>query len=232
MGFAIMLVGLIGCVYAGAAIRIAWKNRRYARGIKIAKLTAIGLLIYLGVLLGVSFTSTEKIAGGGEEARLCDLMADCSRRAAVVGVEKRRTLGTPPQEMISDGMYYLVTVKVTSYTQNPSLNPRDLSGVVVDAQDNEYSPFAPGQKYVDNPRGSENPFELRVGPTGGTYKRVLVFDLPRDIEQPALVLQEGSFLEHLVELFVIGDEDSLFHRKTKLLLELPKPPGALRSRFG
>ena len=229
MGFAIMLVTLIGCVYAGAVIRNAWKSRQYARGIKVAKLTAIGLLIYLGVLLGVSFMSTEKVAGGGEDVLFCDLLADCSRRAAVIGVDKRRTLGGPPREMIAEGMYYLVTVKVISYAQDPSLKPRDLSGVVMDARGNEYAPFAPGQRYVDNPGGSKDPFELRVGPSGGSYKRVLVFDLPRDIEQPALVLQEGSFLEHLAELFVIGDEDSLFHRKTKLLIDLPKPPGVIPS---
>jgi hypothetical protein len=46
-----------------------------------------------------------------------------------------------------------------------------------------------------------------------------VFDLPSDIRNPSLLITEGPWMGRLIELFLIGDEDSLFHKKTRFRLE-------------
>jgi hypothetical protein len=46
-----------------------------------------------------------------------------------------------------------------------------------------------------------------------------VFDLPRSVRRPRLQFTEGYWIDRLIELFLIGDEDSLLHGKTTLLLQ-------------
>jgi hypothetical protein len=223
MGLALMVVALLGAIYALFLIRTAWKRREFARAISTAKWLLIGVGVYLVVLLAVSIASEGRIAEGGEEVRLCDVTLDCSLAASVIQVDRKRTLGNPPREMIADGMYYLVTVKVTSYAADPQLNPRGLTGTVVDAEGRKFQRFLPGERELESARGEEDPFELRTGPTGGTYKKVFVFDLPADVDTPALIVQSASMLDRFVEFFLIGDEDSLFHGRTKLPLVIRKP---------
>jgi len=56
----------------------------------------------------------------------------------------------------------------------------------------------------------------------------MIFDLPRDIERPAIVLREGGVFEQLLELFLIGDEASLSYPETKLRLLTPEEVSAAR----
>ncbi|GEM_PF-6615006 len=65
------------------------------------------------------------------------------------------------------------------------------------------------------------PFEQPVGPAG-FYTKDIVFDLPSDIQNPRLLVTQGIWVERLIEFFLIGDEDSLFHRRTMFRLE-PQP---------
>ena len=48
----------------------------------------------------------------------------------------------------------------------------------------------------------------------GDYSTKLVFDLPADVASPKLHVHEGTWIARLSEMFLIGDEDSLFHKKT------------------
>lgn len=50
---------------------------------------------------------------------------------------------------------------------------------------------------------------------GESYTTDLVFDLPPDIKNPELLMREGSLVTH----FIIGHENSFWHRKTKFRLE-------------
>jgi hypothetical protein len=199
----------------------SWTHREYAKALSTVKLLFACLGVYLVVLLALSFTSKETIIGGGGDVRLCGLSLGCDLSASVIQVEKQKTFGNPPRELIAEGMCYLVTVKVTSNAPQPKLNPRELSGVVVDAGGRKYQRFLQAERELLSARGAGDPFERVAGPSGGSYKRVLVFDLPPNVQNPALIVHEGSWTERALELFLIGDEDSLFHKKTKFLLRPP-----------
>jgi hypothetical protein len=45
-------------------------------------------------------------------------------------------------------------------------------------------------------------------------KKTIVFDLPADAKDPLLDLTEGFGIDHAIETFLIGDEDSIFHKRT------------------
>lgn len=49
-------------------------------------------------------------------------------------------------------------------------------------------------------------------PPGENYQTTVVFDLPSDIQNPTLLIHEREFETRLV----IGPENSLLHKKTKL----------------
>jgi len=221
MGVAFMVVALLAGVYALWLIRTAWRHREYGKAIKTGKWLLIGAGAYFAVLVAVSLFSSGGVATGGEEVRLCNALGDCNLAVSVLQVDRKRTLGNPPQEMIADGMYYLITVKVTSYEPNPTLNPRDLSGVVVGENGEKYPQFREGEREVETGLGKE-PFAMQISPTGGSYRRVLVFDVPAGIQNPALVVREGGSVDRMLQLFIIGEEDSLFHPTTRLQLNLPE----------
>lgn len=222
MALALLLVTLLGCGYLLLLTYNAYKRRQYASAAGTAKWLTLWSGVYLVVLLAFSVTSREKVAGPGEEVRFCGLDWDCRLAASLIEVETRKTVGDPPREIIADGMYYLATVKVTTNAPAPALEPRNLTGVAVDAQGREYPRFPEAERILLSARRGEDPFERVSGPTGGSFKRTLVFDLPAGVNNPALILWEGSSIDRLVELFLIGDEASLFHAKTKLPLRIPE----------
>jgi hypothetical protein len=45
-------------------------------------------------------------------------------------------------------------------------------------------------------------------------KKTIVFDLPADAKDPLLDLTEGFGIDRAIESFLIGDEDSIFHKRT------------------
>jgi len=222
MGVALMVVALLAGVYALVMIRLSWRRREYGKAIATAKLLVVGIALYLAALIAVSIVTPQKVASGADEVRLCDALGDCSLAAYILEVNQKRTLGNPPQEMIAGGVYYLVTVKVTSYAANPELKPRELTAVVIDDSGREFSRFPEGERSVFRKLDPKNPFLAQPGPTGGTYKKVFVFDIPADARNPGLIVRAGPWFDRLLQLFVIGDEDSLFHPGTRLPLNIPK----------
>ena len=59
--------------------------------------------------------------------------------------------------------------------------------------------------------------ERKLGP-GESLARRVVFDLPRGVRRPRLRFTEGYWIDRVIELFLIGDEDSLFHGRRTFAL--------------
>lgn len=231
MGIALLLTTLLGCGYLFYLAYSAWQRRQYRSALTTAKWLLVWVVAYFVVLLTVSLASQERMAGGGEEVRFCGIWGECNLTASVLQVDRRKMLASLRRELMADGNYYLVTVKVTSYVPNPDLRPQNLTGYIVDADGGRYARFEHGEREFLRNLGGDNPYELTTGPSGGSYKRVMIFDLPTDVRNPTLVLQHGSWLDRFVELFLIGDEGSLFHKRTKLLLEpTERQPVSSKSR--
>jgi len=81
---------------------------------------------------------------------------------------------------------------------------------------------AEGQTYTrDMQTESELPsqpdFERKVTPAE-TFEKQIVFDLPVDVNDPRLDIREGYGIDHVIEAVLIGDEDSLFHKRNYFAL--------------
>ncbi len=178
----------------------------------IGKWTALGLGIYFGLLITVSLTSREQVLGMNEEKSFCAL--DCDLAFSVVNISKTKTVGSPPHQDTAQGTYYVVSVKAQSHAAGATMTPDNPRGFVVDDRGRTYGYSSDGQRALELVQGKTAVFSQAIEP-GSSYTIDWVFDLPSDAKNPCLVIDEGPWITHLI----VGEEDSFFHKKTKIRLE-------------
>jgi hypothetical protein len=188
-----------------------------ARVVGLAALSLIGL--YLIILLAFSFLSREKALALGEEKHFCEI--DCHLAYSIANVRKTKTLGVAPGETTAQGIFYVVTIKtrfdettISSTRGNSELWPNSRVVTISDERGNSYSVSPAGQRALEASQSSGAPLMTPLRP-GEAYTTDLVFDLPADIKQPTLLVREGEFVTH----FIIGHENSFWHKKTSFRLE-------------
>lgn len=182
----LLLLGTLGLI-AGLLIAIPVQliGAKW-RSAGMLALLAGGIVVgYFLVLLGVSAGSRERVVPVGTRKKFC--AADCDLAMLVDSVER-------------SGQRYVVRVRVLSSAARVTMKPSDPEVLMLDESGREY-------------RGSDelDPFPLarRVGP-GESYVKTLVFRVPPDVRDPRVYLSEGGW----VTRFVIGDENSFWHKKT------------------
>ncbi len=217
MGLALMMVMVMGGAYAILLIIQAWKRREYRQALGVGKWLLAGIGVYFVTLLGFSVTSNDRLVGS-DGVQFCSLDGDCGMTGAIVRVERRKTAGNPPRELTANGMFYVVTAKVSSSEANPKFRPKELTGYMVDANGKTYSRRTQAEWEVAGETVTDPAilYQIVSGPSGGSYRKTMVFDVPVGVQEPALVLQQGSWLDRMMQLFLVGDEDSMLHGKTKL----------------
>jgi hypothetical protein len=221
---AIGVLAFLGTAFVlGLAVLVilhALKTRKQARARKVglAALTVLGL--YLALLATFSFVSGEKSLALGEEKHFCEL--DCHLAYSVTNIRKTQTLGDIPEKATAArGIFYVVTVRtrfdemtISSTRGDGLLAPNSRVVTVLDAQGNSYDVSPEGQRALDALRESGTPFTKSLRP-GESYTTELAFDLPVEVSRPELLMREGEF----VTPFIIGHENSFWHKKTKFRLE-------------
>ena len=178
---------------------------------------AVVAAIYIGVLLLFSFKSSETVLARGQEKHFCEL--DCHLAYSVLSVRQNKTLGNASNQSTADGLYHIVTIK-TRFDEN-TISPTRGNGTltpnrrlaVIDSQGRKYWPSESGARALAHTEDPGTPFTEAVRP-GETYTTKLVFDLPTDVANPTLLLNEGGWLTR----FIIGHENSPLHKKTRFQL--------------
>ena len=179
---------------------------------------AVVAAVYIGFLLLFSFTSSETVLARGQEKHFCEI--DCHLAYSILDVRQTKLLGHGPSQSTADGLYHVVTIK-TRFDENTisptrgsgTLTPNSRLATVVDAQGRQYWPSESGAKALAQTEDSGSPFTAALRP-GETYTTKLVFDLPADVANPTLLLNEGQWMTR----FIIGHENSPLHKKTRFLL--------------
>jgi len=193
------------------------RKRTRARTVSLAALALIGF--YLLALFVFSFVSREKVLAFGVEKHFCEI--DCHLAYSITNIERTKTVGLPSNEATADGIFYVVAMRTrfdettTSRTRGDGLlwpNSREIT--VTDAEGNVYGVSVEGQHALDAAQGAVTSLDTPLRP-GESYTTYLVFDLPANVTKPELLVREGDFLTH----FIIGHENSFWHKKTKFSLE-------------
>jgi hypothetical protein len=204
-------------LFVGLVLAFATRRRALAKG--IAGAAAAGAGAYLGALLLFSLTSREENLRKGDWKYFCEI--DCHLAYSLEEASRAKALGTPPRTSTAGGSFYVVTVKtwfdprtIASFRGNGPLSPNPRAVFLVDESGRRYGVSPAGQKALEESRGPSTPLTRILRP-GESYTTAFVFDLPEGVRRPRLFLGDSPG----IETFLIGHENSLFHKK--VYFELP-----------
>jgi len=200
MGF---LAACAGLFLALASVLIFW----FARKPKLARIAAAaiaaGAVIYFALLFGFSARSRATTLAHGQEKYFCEI--DCHLAYSVVGVNVKTQPGAASTR-------YAVTLRTrfdettTSPTRpkDAPLTPSPREVRLLDDSGHEYTPVAT----------AGTPLLTPLKPAG-SYTTQLEFDVPSGATGLRLLINTvPAWPDHLV----IGDENSLLHKKTYFAL--------------
>jgi len=198
MGF---LTASLGLFVAIAAVVIFW----FARKPRLARVAAFaiggGVIVYLALLLGFSAGSHETLLGRGQEKYFCEI--DCHLAYSVVDVKSQE------QGAVND---YVVTLR-TRFDEATTSPNRPRNAPLLPSPREVQLIDAAGHKY---PVASSTGTSLITSLTpASSYITQLEFKVPKDARGLRLLIETvPGWPDH----FVIGDENSLGHKKTYFAL--------------
>lgn len=217
MGVVLLMMTIGGLIVAAILLAVSYfAKMKWLRTFVLGGV-AVWLTGYLILLFVASTFSQEKNLGLNEPKEFCGFYLDCHMHTAVSQVRKTRSIG----DKTADGEFYIVTVKVFSNAKQASLGLASVEAKVADEDRREYWRDAEAEQKLE----TQPPFDRRISPVE-SFEKQIVFDLPSDVKNPRLDIKEGSVVKRLIEKVLIGDEDSLFHRRIRFNLEpLPSQAG-------
>ncbi len=211
--FTAMVVGL-------ALVRalVAWKRGRCSLARTLSGGAALLAVSYGGSLLVTAAASQQKILAAGEPKWFCGFYIDCHLGVSVDGVKKTASIPSATGPLRASDNFYIVTLRLHNSAKNPELDmllyhPRV---EIVDAAGNRYGRSAPAEGII---AGRKPVLGEETSVPHETLTRTVIFDLPSNVQRPRLLIEEGWLGERLVELALLGDENSLLHRPTLIALD-------------
>ena len=194
---------------------------RQARRNSIARrLATVGLLVvalYGGTLLAVSAGSRERMLEPGERYTFSGFYPDPHLHAAVRGTRLARRLGPAGGEIEAKGSFAIVTLEFSSDARGSIQKPNRLRVLLVDQAGRRHPRSLAGEAALAAAQGDLGPLEQTLQPHT-SYTRDLVFDLPAGTLHPRLRLWEGFWVDGLLELGIIEDDNSIGHAPVSLSL--------------
>jgi hypothetical protein len=191
-----------------------FSRRQWMRYASIA--VTVLVVGYAVLLVGFSIFSREHTLAQGEEKYFCEL--DCHVAYSVQSVERVKAIGGT----VAHGEFYVVTIRARfdEHTTAPwrprdvPVTPDPLRFALVNADGVATSPSAAGQKAWDSlHRASPTLFSPLL--PGESRQATFVFEAS-PMQNPRLLASFQSFPTQVL----IGDENSLLHRKTYFGLQL------------
>lgn len=199
-----------GLVVAGILLAVAWLNRSAWLKNFVLGAVAIWLAFYAVALLAVSLASEEKTLAFNEPKEFCGFYLDCHMHAAVTGVERTKTIGG----LTAKGVFYIAKVKVFSNARRATLGLLAVDAKVLDENGDIYERDLAAESHLP----PQPAFERQVSPDE-SFEKEIVFDLPENVQNPRLDLREGYRIDRAIEAVLIGDEDSIFHKRNYFRLQ-------------
>ena len=197
-----MLLTTVGLLVLAAAVLVhARITKRPTPWRPVLWTTGGWVAVYLAVLLATSLTSDERVLDIAQDKKFCGFYLDCHMQVAVTGVDTVREIGLRR----ANGMFYIVTLRVSSDAVRARLNLIAPRLVLLDAA---------GRRYDQVPDNSGSATLAReIGPEE-SFNSTVVFDVPEDAANLRLHVSMGFWVDRLIEAVLIGDEDSILHKRT------------------
>ena len=213
----IVVLLFLGTIFAlGISLLILFYGavRRSAFFAKLGAGGAIAIATgYLLLLSGVSLASSEQTLPPGSWKYFCEI--DCHLAYSLVSAQAAASLGPELQQTTAHGKFVTVRVKtwfdertISAHRGNGPLTPNRRKALLVDDTGRSYEPSSEGQFALVRSGNSSTAMAQALRP-GESYTTDLVFDVPKNSRCLRLLLIEDDTETR----FVIGHENSLFHKK-------------------
>lgn len=192
-------------------------RRRWAKAGKLFKRLGYGIVVYGSVLVAVSLTSRPTLLAMGEKMRFDEWCISAERATQMP------TIGESAMAIDADGVFWLVTVKVSSEAKRRAQRATDAAVWLIDSQSVRYYPSAEGESVLDAIAGSGPELSTMLAP-GGSFERTVVFDVPKDSADLKLGVTHGFF----PGVLIIGDAQSFLHAPRLIKLTSSMRDGYLK----
>ncbi len=213
IGFLLMGLSGLGLVAGGALVLYAMRTDRMNLAKHVGMFALGWAALYLVVLAGASLTSQEKVLDLKERKAFCGFYLDCHLGVSVEEAQRVTHLGEGTDQVQADGVFYLITVRVNNDGMQARLPLRNPKATLIDAYGVTYTRSLEAEQALAEAEGVPLAFARSVS-AGHSYTKTIIFDVPSAVRAPKLFVTQGMGLDRFIERFLIGDEDSLFHRKT------------------
>jgi hypothetical protein len=191
----------LGLVLGVAAVMIFWFARKANFARTLAIVIAAGTVVYLALLLGFSAASRTITLSRGEEKYFCEI--DCHLAYSIANVQAQAD---------SNATRYLIKLR-TRFDESTTSPSRPNDATLTPSPREVWLLDSTGHTYT--PTASEGAQLLTPLKPGDSYATQLEFTVPKDATGLRLLLRtKPAWPDH----FVIGDENSLLHKKTYFAL--------------
>lgn len=212
MGVLLMLMTIGGLVVSFILLIVALlTGKKWLRNLVIIGVP-LWLLIYLAMLLGFSLTSRKTYLPNNQAKAFCGFYFDCHLHASVSNVRTAAKIGSAKAQ----GIFYIVKVKVSNDARREPLGLSAPEAMMIDEGSRLYSRIEEAEKQLSE--GANVPFNQLV-PAGGSFEKEIVFDLTEPAEDLNLSITDTHGVDRVIEAFLIGDEDSMFHEPTLFIIK-------------
>ncbi len=196
-----LLLLLVFLTCAAALVSAGWNALRGRGPAAVRTLQRLGafLLAYLGIVIVVALASPRRIIPAGTN--------QCADDWCIAVLRSERW----PSK---SAKWLAVTLRVSSRALRVPQSAPDARVYLLDSDGHAYEPDAPAQAAYERANGPAIPFSVRLQP-GEAILTTRVFETPRPVDNLRLRLVHGGW----PELFVIGDSNSLFHKRTVMRLD-------------
>jgi len=194
------LAGVAGLVLSLLTLFVLLSLHKTKWTRRIGALLGTGTIIYFGLLLGFSLGSREVILAPGQEKYFCEI--DCHLAYSVRASREEIQSGQRQLHIALRTRFDETTTSPTRPKDAP-LTPNPRQVVLLDGLGRTYAPAAVTGTPITRPLLPAQ-----------SYETELVFHVPADATELRLLLTSSGWEEHLL----IGDENSVGHKKTYLAL--------------
>jgi hypothetical protein len=187
-------------------------RRRWVDSARVLRRLGCLAIVYFAVLVAVSLLSRPKVLRMGERQCFDDWCVSVEHAA------RRSRVGQPPADVEARGVFYVVTVRVSNAARRRAQRAADVGVCLIDDNGHRYGPSPLGQRALDATGAGGQDLTTRM-PPGGSFVRRVVFDVPREAAELALVVNHGRF----PGLVIIGHPHSFLHAPTVIKLSELEP---------
>ncbi|MGI8669809.1 MAG: DUF4352 domain-containing protein [Aridibacter sp.] len=206
MGLLLMLMTIGGLGLAFVVFVVSLISKRFWLIKFVVGGVFVWFLIYGILLIGTSLSSEEKTLAMNEPKEFCGFYLDCHLHTAVTDVRTAERIGGEKAQ----GIFYIVKVKVFSNAKQATLHLTEPLAELYDIGGRIYSRRLKAEKQLP----TANVSLTQDVSADESFEKEIVFDVTEPSENNKLLITEGYGIDKVIEAFLIGDEDSIFHKRT------------------